>query len=92
MAELRPSTPPRDEEEVRRSLELIRQFHGNVDEDPEICLGDECPYHNCEVCNANKTRLMATDRYRQSVAGGYYSSSLCRDKSGKIIGYNKPGE
>ena len=92
MAELRPCTPERDEKEVRESLELIRRFHGNVDEDPEVCLGDECPYQNCEVCNANRRRLMPTDAYRQSVEGGYYSSSLCRNKEGKIIGYNKPGE
>ncbi len=71
---------------------LIRTFHGNAPE-LDACPGDSCPYKNCEICPAAKGgKLMPSDSYRNSARGGYYSSCVCRDKNGKIVGYMKPGE
>ena len=58
-----------------------------------------CVEKNCKICPAsgrNPAMMDSTDRYRQSVKKGYYTSSIIekRDKDGNFLGYsyNKPGE
>ena len=84
-----------EESEARRNHEFLSQFYGD-DLESDVCLGDKCTYKACEVCRANRFRLMPTDSYRQSVKAGYYTSGTGK-KIDKNTGqeryfYIKPGE
>ena len=84
------------EAEARRNHEFLSQFYGDDDFESDVCMGDKCTYKACEVCRANRFRLMTTDSYRKSVEAGYYTSGTGK-KIDKITGkekyfYVKPGE
>ncbi|MBQ6860975.1 MAG: hypothetical protein IJO08_04955 [Clostridia bacterium] len=84
-----------EEAEARRNHEFLSQFFGGQEES-DVCLGDKCIHKACEICPANRSRLMPTDAYRQSVKTGYYTSGTCKkidSRTGKeTYFYAKPGE
>ena len=75
----------------------IKSFHGEEME-REFCLGEECPKKNCRICPAAgkaKFVLDVTDRYRQSIKEGYYTTTI-KEVVDPITGekkyvYTRPG-
>ena len=88
-------TTTNQEAEARRNHEFLSQFFGG-EQESDVCLGDKCTYKACEVCPANRYRLMPTDSYRRSVKAGYYTSGtgkkIDKNTGKETYFYVKPGE